>query len=85
MSGNFPPHMSAESSFNTPPNPSEVISQVLEPLDNFAKYLPFPPKIALYSGRGGPQIFLGVEILIFLLIRSQGKIAKPYDNPFHEN
>ena len=34
-SGNFPAHMSAESPLNTSPNPSEAISEVLEPLDNF--------------------------------------------------
>ena len=30
-SGNFPAHMSAESPSNISPNPSEVISEVLEP------------------------------------------------------
>ena len=31
MSGNFPAHVSAESPSNISPNPSEVISEVLEP------------------------------------------------------
>ena len=31
MSGNFLPHMSAESPSNISPNPSEVISEVSEP------------------------------------------------------
>ena len=31
----FPPHVSAESHSNILPNPSEVISEVLEPKDNF--------------------------------------------------
>ena len=31
VSGNFPVHMSAESPSNISPNPSEVISKVLEP------------------------------------------------------
>ena len=31
MSRNFPAHMSAESPSNISPNPSEVISEVLEP------------------------------------------------------
>ena len=34
-SGNFPEHMSAESPSNISPNPSEVISEVSEPYDNF--------------------------------------------------
>ena len=34
-SGNFQAHMSAESPSNTSPNPFEVISEVLEPLDAF--------------------------------------------------
>jgi hypothetical protein len=39
----------------------------------------------VWGGRGGPRFFLGVGILIFLLLRSPYKIAKPYDNPFCEN
>ena len=34
-SRNFPAHMSAESPSNITPNPSEVISEVSEPYDNF--------------------------------------------------
>jgi hypothetical protein len=34
------------------------------------------------GGREGTLNFLGVGILIFSLLRSQCKIAKPYDNPF---
>jgi hypothetical protein len=52
MSGNFPGHVSAESPSNTSPNPSEVISEVLEHLDNFSKYPPFPPKNHIVGGRG---------------------------------
>jgi hypothetical protein len=85
-SGNFPAHMSAESSSNTSPNPSEVISEVLEPLDNFSKYPPFPPKNRIVRGVAGiPEFFFWVGILIFLLLRSPCKISKPYDNPFWEN
>jgi hypothetical protein len=39
MSGNFPAYVSAESPLNPPT--SEVISEVLEPYDNFSKYPPF--------------------------------------------
>ena len=35
VSGNFPAHMSAESPSNISPNPSEVLSEVSEPYDNF--------------------------------------------------
>jgi hypothetical protein len=35
VSVNFPAHMSAESPLNIFPNPSEVISEVSEPYDNF--------------------------------------------------
>ena len=35
VSGNFPAHVSAESPSNISPNPSEVISKVSEPQDNF--------------------------------------------------
>jgi hypothetical protein len=41
-----PVHMCVESPLNTSPNPSGVISYVLEPLDNFSKYPLFRPKIA---------------------------------------
>jgi hypothetical protein len=41
-----------------------------------------PPK---YSIVRGPDDFLLVGILIFLLLRSPCKIAKPYDNPSWEN
>ena len=34
-SGNIPAHVSAESPSNISPNPSEVISEVSEPYDNF--------------------------------------------------
>jgi hypothetical protein len=45
-----------------PPTPSEVISEVLEPLDNFSKYPPFPPKKRIVQGVGGvPEFFLGLE------------------------
>jgi hypothetical protein len=60
--------MSAESPLNTSPNPSEVISQVLEPLDNFSKY---------------PNIIFLVGILIFLLLRSPCKThCKNLRQPF---
>ena len=34
------------------------------------------------GGGGGPQIFFLIGIIIFLLIRSPGKILETYDNPF---
>ena len=64
-SGNFPAHVSAESPSNISPNPSEVISEVSEPWDNFwnfqkkiLKNLKTPPQ----GARGGLRIFLGVNI-----------------------
>jgi hypothetical protein len=58
-SGNFPAHVSAESPSSTSPNPSKVISEVLEPLDNFSKYPPFPPKNRIV--RGVPEFFFWLE------------------------
>ena len=47
-SGNFPAHVSVESPSNISPNPSEVISEVSEPKDNFwnfqQKKLKMPPE-----------------------------------------
>jgi hypothetical protein len=40
--------MSAESPSNTSPNTFEVISEVLEPLDNFSKYPPFTVGILIF-------------------------------------
>jgi hypothetical protein len=57
---------------------------VSEPYINFSKYPPFPPN-AKCGCRGGPRIFVGVGILIFVLLRSPCKIAKPYNSPFWEN
>jgi hypothetical protein len=58
----FPAHVSAESPSNTSPNPSEVISEVLESLDNFSKYPPFPPKNCIVRGVGGvPKFVWGLE------------------------
>ena len=60
-------HVSAESPSNTSPNPSEVISEVLEPLDNFSKYPPFPPKNRIVRGVGGvPEFFFGWNPNIFV-------------------
>ena len=73
--------MSAKSPSNISPNPSEVISEVLEPLDNFSKYPPFPPKNCIVLGVGGVPNFL-IGILIFSFLRSPYKVAQPYDNPF---
>ena len=52
VSGNFSAHMSAESPLNISPNPSEVISKVSEPYDNFSKYPPVPVR----GGMGGARI-----------------------------
>ena len=72
-------HVSAELPSNNSPIPSEVISEVLEPLDNFSKYPLFPPKNRIVrGGRGVPEIFFGLESLIFLLLRSPCKISEPY-------
>ena len=68
MSRNFPPHVSAESSSNIYPNPSEVISLVSEPFANFPKY-PLIPQIIFLTG-----------ILIFVLLWSPCKILESYDN-----
>jgi hypothetical protein len=55
----FSAHVSAESHLNSSPNPSEVISLVLEPLDKISKYPPFPPKNHIVRGLGGvPEFFL---------------------------
>ena len=35
MNENIPPHVSVESPSDISPNPTEVISEVLKPLDNF--------------------------------------------------
>jgi hypothetical protein len=50
-SGNFSARVSAESPSNILPNPSEVISEVSQPLDNFFKYPPFSAHSA--GGMGG--------------------------------
>jgi hypothetical protein len=42
-------------------------------------------KLHSMGGREGPRILFGVGILIFVLLRSPCKIAKPYDNPFWGN
>ena len=55
-------HMSAKSSSNIFPNPSEVLSKVLEPKDNKIPDF-FRP------GEGHPLIFSGFGILRFLLKR----------------
>ena len=39
-----PEHVSEELALNISPNPSEVISEVSEPYDNFSEYPPFPHK-----------------------------------------
>ena len=38
MRGNFQPHVSAESPSNISPNPTEIISEVLEPMDHFGNF-----------------------------------------------
>ena len=61
-SGNFPAHVSAESPSNISPNPSEVISEVSEPYDNFwnfQKETLKKPKNAPPGGQGGSPNFGG--------------------------
>jgi hypothetical protein len=77
-SGNFPANMSAESPLNTSPNPSE-------PLGNFSKYPPFPPKNRIVRGIGGSSMIFLVGLLIFWLLRSPCKISEPYNNLICEN
>ena len=73
---NFPPLVSIESPSNISPNPSEVITEVSEPLDNFSKCPTFPPKKSIVLGVGVfPRTFLLIGILIFLLLRSPFKIS----------
>jgi hypothetical protein len=48
-------------------------------LDKFSKYPPFPPKNRIVWGVGGSSNFFLVGILIFLLLRSPCRIAKPFD------
>ena len=68
--------------------PQPLRSHILS-FGTLGQLLKIPPFSAQKShsagGGGGPQIFWGVGILIFLLLRSPCKIAKPYDNPFWEN
>ena len=62
VSGNFPAHMCAESPSNISTNPSEVISKVFEPKDNFC-----PPKYSIVWGLGGfHQIIFGGNPHIFV-------------------
>jgi hypothetical protein len=51
MSENFPAHMSAESPLSTSPNPSKVISQVVEPLDNLGAHAKLQNPTTTPSGR----------------------------------
>ena len=54
-----------QSYLQTPP--FEVISEVLEPLDNFSKYPPFPPKNHIVWGVGGsPKFCFGWNSNIFV-------------------
>ena len=57
MSGNFPVHVSAESPSNNSPNPSEVISEALEP---FGQLLKFSKKIV---EEGQLELYKGSETL----------------------
>ena len=50
MNRNVSAHMSAKSPLNISPKPSEVISKVSEPYDNFSKYPPFRPNMSLCGG-----------------------------------
>ena len=68
MRGNFAMHMSANSPSKISLNPSEVISEVSEPYNNFLKYPTFPKKSHIVQGEGGGNLFVLVGILIFLLL-----------------
>ena len=57
ISGIFPAHVSAGSPSNISLDPSEVISEVSEPYNNFSKYPPCPPENGM--GEGGVHNFLG--------------------------
>ena len=70
--------MCLQSHLQTSP-PTEVISEIWEPQDNFGKYPPLSAKIQ--HGVGGSRFFF-IGILIFRLIRSPCKISEQYDNLF---
>ena len=58
MNGNFQVHVSAESPSNMSPNPSEVVSKVLEPQETFENTPLCPPKNSIKRGIGGiPDLF----------------------------
>ena len=68
MSGIFPEHVSAESSSNINPNPSEVISKVRNPRTTFEIFkikIFKKTKNAPQGARGGLRIFWGVNISFF--------------------
>jgi hypothetical protein len=81
-SENFPAHVCAESPLNISPNLSEVISEVSEPLGNYSKCLPCPPKYVIVQGLGGvPQFFLGLESSHFCYLGAHGKFQNPTTIP----
>ena len=62
-SGNFPAYVTAVSPSNISPNPSEVISEVSEPKDNF--FFKKPKNAPKGPGGGGLQFFCMVNIYFF--------------------
>ena len=64
-SGNFPVHVSAESSLNISPNLSEVISEVFGTLGQLFKVPPLSAQICHSAGVGGSPIYFGIGILIY--------------------
>ena len=63
-------------------SPSEVISEVLEPLDNFSKYPPFLPKNCIVWGVGESPIFCcWLESKYFCYLGAHAKLQNPTTTP----
>jgi hypothetical protein len=79
MSENFPVHLSSESHLTT--NLSEVISEVLEPFDNFSKHPNFPLKYFIVRGVGGvPKYNFFDWNAHILLLRASCQVSEPIHN-----
>ena len=72
--GNFPAHVSAVT-FTNFPHPLRSNIRSFRTLGKVLKIFPLtPPIYDIAGGRGGPQLFYLIGILIFLLVRSPCKI-----------